>query len=367
VSRKVFVNYSIAVVDTDESYPFGQCQLVDEQAARCAAPVTPPPVDELGRRRGGRKSKYCSKAHADKASRLQRSTAAAGTGEGLRRATELADRLVPALREQERAVTSLRAVLEQVDAGAISRVEAAESDADQARRDATLAGIRMGEAERRAAADRTVTEQATTARAAAEQARQQAAERERAAVARADAAETRVETAASNERAARLALGESTELLGATKESLAAADRDRAALGAESHALRAALAELTAVRDTTATENARLAAELSGARDELIAVRVAAAGHIDDARAKVARADSAAQAARVRVEAITAEMLEARSNLAAAAAAHRSVAELTAQQLLDARAEAAQQRERAAAAELLLHQESLRVTPVEGP
>ncbi|MCE0539527.1 hypothetical protein LWF15_28910 [Kineosporia rhizophila] len=112
----------------------------------CEEPLPPRPRDELGRPKGGRRARYCSKAHADAASRQRRASDLAAVADPLALAREATAGVLPAARQLSEQLTSLMARFEQAENGALARVQAAETEAEQAHAEAT----RAAEAEQQA-------------------------------------------------------------------------------------------------------------------------------------------------------------------------------------------------------------------------
>ncbi|GAA3599781.1 hypothetical protein GCM10022223_14090 [Kineosporia mesophila] len=136
------------------------------------------PRDELGRPKGGRRARYCSKAHADAASRQRRAHDLAAVADPLALAKEATQGVLPVARQLSEQLTALIARFEQAESGAFARVAAAETEAEQAHAEAARAaeGEQQAEQARREAlaaarADREEKDRATRS---AQQARQEA-------------------------------------------------------------------------------------------------------------------------------------------------------------------------------------------------
>ncbi|MFI0369708.1 hypothetical protein ACH35V_17695 [Actinomadura sp. 1N219] len=325
--------------------PGGECAL-----AGCTQPLPPP-----GR---GRPAKYCSKAHADQASRDRRAADAAALDEPLRRAEALAGRLPEAIGGLQEQLTALTDALAQAQAGGLARVQRAEAESVAARQAEADADARAAEADRARARAETAATDAAQARRAAEQ----VAERDRAALAqvRADTAET---------------IAAHTQLRDAAREAQAAAETARDAKTAELREARqgheqdlarrdAAIRAQTGQLDAARTDLARTTDALSAAREALATAggearaqrtRAEAAEHARDAalrdlqttEARAAALDRRSRDLQTAADQAAAEAADARAALTACeAVSNRLETALEA-----ARAEAAEQRERAARAE----------------
>jgi chromosome segregation ATPase len=140
----------------------------------CDNPLPVPAVDEQGRRKGGRPSSYCCKAHADAASRQRRAVQAAAVLDPLvelRRCAEAFGAVT------EPVLDSLHAMAQRLDAAdeaAVAQVRQADEQASAARAEAEDALRRAEQAER--ARDRALAQvrDAQSARTEAEKAAQQA-------------------------------------------------------------------------------------------------------------------------------------------------------------------------------------------------
>ncbi|MDP9829927.1 coiled-coil domain-containing protein [Kineosporia succinea] len=112
----------------------------------CQEPLPPRPRDELGRPKGGRRARYCSKAHADLASRQRRASDLASIADPLALAKEATQGVLPVARQLSEQLTALMQRFEQAESGAFARVRAAETEAEQAHAEAA----RAAEAEQQA-------------------------------------------------------------------------------------------------------------------------------------------------------------------------------------------------------------------------
>ncbi|GAB2830205.1 hypothetical protein GCM10022221_31140 [Actinocorallia aurea] len=317
------------------------------------------PLPPAGR---GRPPKYCSKAHADQASRERRAADAALVEEPLKHAEALAQHVPAAIAVLQAQLAELTGFLDKAQTGALARVERAEAETRSARQAAADAEARADSAE--SAAVRAVEEARAdrTARASAE--RDAVAARAEAERVRADAAE-RVEAHQQARAAAEAARTSAEQARDGAVSDLVEARRAREH---DAEHARARLAELTALLETRGREGEQLRHALTEAREALADVRGQATAQ--QARAEAAEADlhtarreaaetgtrlagaleqATAQAAAARAEAdqAVAALAETRAAAAATAAVHaRLEADLAA-----ARADAGAQRERAALAE----------------
>lgn len=105
----------------------------------CDQPLPARPLDELGRPKGGRRARYCSKAHADTASRQRRAADLAAVADPLALAREASGEVLPVARRLGEQLTALITRFEQAETGALGRVRAAESEAEQAHAEAARA------------------------------------------------------------------------------------------------------------------------------------------------------------------------------------------------------------------------------------
>jgi chromosome segregation ATPase len=320
----------------------------------CDRPLPERPLDEQGRRRVGRRPRYCGKAHADQASRQRRAVETEAVTGPLRQAEELGRRVVPVGRELAGLLTELIARLDAADTGALARIATAETEVARARQEAAEAVDRRQEAEQarrsalteaRAAArdrDEAIAEAARVAR-DAEQVRttawEQVAAHERArgeAEATRDAAEAAVVRLSEELRAAqeerereRVTAEEVTARL---REARQEADRARA----EQVATREANTLLESARTQTLAERDRLLVEVERVRGELAGVSAAAAEEADRARAGLARSEREG------------------SRLGEELGRERNARTLAEQRLADARSEAEEARRQAAQLQSLL-------------
>ena len=128
--------------ETSETRTSGKCGLDG-----CDEPLPPRPLDELGRPKGGRRARYCSKAHADAASRQRRASDLAAVADPLALAREATAGVLPVARQLGEQLTSLVARFEQAENGALARVQAAETEAEQAHAEAARAAESEQQAE----------------------------------------------------------------------------------------------------------------------------------------------------------------------------------------------------------------------------
>ncbi|MBT0768341.1 hypothetical protein KIH74_05365 [Kineosporia sp. J2-2] len=119
----------------------------------CEEPLPPRPRDELGRPKGGRRARYCSKAHADAASRQRRANDLAAVADPLALAKEATQGVLPVAKQLSEQLTALMARFEQAEQGALARVQAAETEAGEAHAEAARAaeGEQQAEQARREA------------------------------------------------------------------------------------------------------------------------------------------------------------------------------------------------------------------------
>ncbi|GAA4517133.1 hypothetical protein GCM10023191_089120 [Actinoallomurus oryzae] len=332
--------------EQDEAADAWRCALNEWET--CDNPAPAPAVDALGRRKGGQPPKFCSKAHADRASQLRRRAAVTRTDGALRRFEETYERIAPGIAELLRLADEIRGDL-------TGRVEAAEREQAEAHTEAVAAQAAAAEAGRRENQARAAAREAVQARQAAELAARRAAEDAERRVAA--IAERATESIAEHEAARGAAETERDHALAGQKEAreerdAARRDRDelavrlrdadqriealRAELDERDRRLQAATADLTAAHrqhahDTAAIEN--LSSRLAGAERE------------------IERTGRDVQAAQQAAERLTAERDQARTDLAAAQGGHRTQLRFLQEELTAARADAAAQRERAAVAE----------------
>jgi hypothetical protein len=322
----------------------------------CDNPPPTPAVDALGRRKGGQPPKFCSKAHADRASQLRRRAAVTRTDGALRRFEETYERIAPGITELLRLAGEIRDDL-------TGRVEAAEREQADARAETVAAQAAAAEAERRESQARLAAREAAQARQAAELAARHAAEdakrrvaaiteRATASIAEHEAARGAAETERDHALAGQKEAREERDAVRRDRDELAARLRDaderiealRAELAERDRRLQTANADLTAAhrqhaQDTAAIEN--LSGRLAGIEQELS----------DTKR----QAERDVQAARQTTERLIAERDQARTDLAAAQSGHQSRLQVLHEELAAARADAAAQRERAAVAEQRAH------------
>lgn len=114
----------------------------------CGNPLPPPAIDEHGRRKGGRPSRYCSKAHADAASRARRARDTAAVADPLGEVRSIGEALLPGVRELVAGLATLEQRFAEAERRAFAHVAHAEAEADQARQDAAAAVTQAEQAER---------------------------------------------------------------------------------------------------------------------------------------------------------------------------------------------------------------------------
>jgi len=114
----------------------------------CGNPLPPPAIDEQGRRKGGRPSRYCSKAHTDAASRARRVRDTAAVSDPLSEVRSIGATLLPSVRELVNSLTALDQRFTEAEQQAFAQVAHAEAEASQARVDAADAVTRAEQAER---------------------------------------------------------------------------------------------------------------------------------------------------------------------------------------------------------------------------
>ncbi|MDT7724105.1 MAG: hypothetical protein QOI21_681 [Actinomycetota bacterium] len=102
----------------------------------CENPLSPPAVDAEGRRKGGRPSAYCGKAHADAASRARRTATIATVSDPLADVRRLAEGFEPAAAGLVELLQGIRASFAEAESAALARVTEAEAQAAQARKEA---------------------------------------------------------------------------------------------------------------------------------------------------------------------------------------------------------------------------------------
>jgi len=103
------------------------CALAD-----CDVPLPVRALDEQGRAKGGRRPRYCGKAHADAASRQRRTRDLASVADPLALARSAGEAFLPGARQLAAQLTELIARFDEAEAGALARVQAAEHDAADA-------------------------------------------------------------------------------------------------------------------------------------------------------------------------------------------------------------------------------------------
>ncbi|QXV57006.1 hypothetical protein [Amycolatopsis sp. TNS106] len=284
----------------------------------CENPLPPPAVDADGKRKGGRPSAYCSKTHADAASRARRAAAVASVADPLLEVRRISDEFTPAAASLVELLDAMRSRFDNAAEAALGRVTEAETDAAAARREAEDAHQAAAKADTARATALAASRDDKMAKAKAERAAEQALK---------DAEETRRRSwaeVAAHERAR-----------GAAEAATVAAERARDALVSDLRTLRE---DFAAVRE----EKTRLAAEL-GERDTALARAVAELeallDRLDEAKARATVSEKDCAAARAESAALRGDLDRVRAELAQ---------EHTARSLAEARATAlAEELERA--------------------
>jgi chromosome segregation ATPase len=110
------------------------CALAD-----CDVPLPVRALDEQGRAKGGRRPRYCGKAHADAASRQRRARDVASVADPLALARSAGEAFLPGARHLAAQLSDLIARFDQAEAGALARVQGAEQDAAAAVEEAAAA------------------------------------------------------------------------------------------------------------------------------------------------------------------------------------------------------------------------------------
>jgi chromosome segregation ATPase len=112
----------------------------------CENPLPPPPVDDQGRRKGGRRPKFCCKPHADEASRRRKAVDAELLAEPLAAVRAAGSEVEPAARDLIEVLERMLAGLEVAEHSALGQVHASAEDAATAREQAEEAIRRMEQA-----------------------------------------------------------------------------------------------------------------------------------------------------------------------------------------------------------------------------
>lgn len=242
----------------------------------CDNPLPAPVVDDQGRRKGGRPSAYCCKAHADAASRARRNARTDAVADPLVTLHEIAATFSPVAQHLLEHLTAMKNGLDAAEAGAISSVSSAHEETAAARSEAEQAQRAVGQAER--ARDNALVASRDD-RAARDEARKEASRAEEAAQ---EAKQRAWATVAEHERARGLA-----------EAATDAATKERDSVLADLRDMREQLRNLQASeRDA--------AAELGTAREQLRSVQ--AAHQLDqerlaDLRARLEAVETAAASA----------------------------------------------------------------------
>src|SRR5699024_10787744 len=131
----------------DEPDPAGPAEPVCALEG-CDNPLPGPSVDEQGRRKGGRPSSYCCKAHADTASRNRRAAQTASVVDPLVEARRLAEEFTPTAQPLLDMLRHVTERFEGAEQGAIGQVRQAQEDVAAAHAAAEDAQRRAEQAER---------------------------------------------------------------------------------------------------------------------------------------------------------------------------------------------------------------------------
>ena len=221
----------------------------------CDNPLPPPAVDAHGRRKGGRPSTYCCKAHADAASRARRNAQAAAITEPLAELRGIVETFSPVAQPVLEALGEMRTRLDTAESGALAQVQQAGDDAATARAEAESAMRHAEQAEHardRALAaardDQTAREQARQQAQRAEQEAERVQQESWARVAEHERARGTAESAA---EAAIQARDAALADLRNTREQLEQARHSEQAMATELEQLQQQLRELTAEHDLT--------------------------------------------------------------------------------------------------------------------
>ncbi|GAA2627155.1 hypothetical protein GCM10010411_75290 [Actinomadura fulvescens] len=319
---------AVAAPDRDAGPQGGWRCGLNELGERCDNPPPPVPVDERGRRKGGKPPKFCGKPHTDRAAQLRRRADRAITDGALRALEQLADRAAPGLRATATDLAALLEGLDEVRGGLAARVQAAETaeaDARNDAREAKAAAQAAGDRERAALA---AARDAELAKDKAERdARRAAADAERAiteaAATAADhahargIAESERDTAVTAREEARAAAAAATARATALADELQTVRADHDDKAAR---LEAAIIERAAAQQQLTEQTARLsdlAGRLQRTQAELDTVRAQAARDVQAAEEaaahQVLQADTRRQSAEDRAERLQAELAELRT------------------------------------------------------
>ncbi|MFD0690105.1 hypothetical protein [Actinomadura fibrosa] len=339
----------------------------------CDRPAPPPAVDAEGRRKGGKPPKYCSKAHADRASQLRRRAAATVTDGALHRFQEAFDQLVPGLRDTAAEIAALLELGTEIRTGLLERVATAERAEADARAEARAAEQAADTAARSEARARAAARDATEAREKAErdarravaeadrrdrEAAERIAEHERvrgAAETERDLAVAAREEARSERDTARSEVAIAVTRLRELDEELRALRADRDERAARLEAVTADLAEARRQHAADTATIADLTAQVQRHEQESERLLREAAAQMDAVRTQAEQAVAQAEAQRRRAEEEATELRnerdDARTDLAVDRAARTAQFQALERERDAARAEAAEQRERAALAE----------------
>ncbi|MFK0245950.1 hypothetical protein ACIQUM_14705 [Amycolatopsis azurea] len=283
----------------------------------CENPLPPPAVDAEGKRKGGRPSAYCSKTHADAASRARRAAAVASVADPLLEVRRIADEFAPVATSLVDLLAAMRLRFDDADEAALGRVTEAESEAAVARREAEDAHQAAAKSDTARATALAASRDDKMAKVKAERAAEQALK---------DAEETRQR--AWNEIAAH------ERARGAAEAATVAAERARDTLATELETLREEFAaareekhRLTAELGERDTTLARAAAELEASVDRLgeaksrvtVSEKDSAGlrGELDRVRAELAQEHIARSLAEARVTALSEELERAQARAVA--------------------------------------------------
>ncbi|MEV7548180.1 hypothetical protein AB0N89_00985 [Amycolatopsis sp. NPDC089917] len=255
----------------------------------CENPLPPPAVDAEGKRKGGRPSAYCGKAHADAASRARRAAAVASVADPLLEVRRIADEFTPAATSLVDLLAVMRSRFDDAAEAALGRVTEAESDATAARREAEDAHQAAAKADSARATALAASRDDKLAKVKAERVAEQALKDEEEARRR---AWTEI---AAHERAR-----------GAAEAATVAAERARDTLTSD-------LARLREDFDAVREEKTRLTEDCGAARAESAGLR----GELDRVRAELAREHTSRSLAEARVTALGEELERAQARAVA--------------------------------------------------
>lgn len=150
---------------TAQTEDYGICALEG-----CENPLSPPAIDEEGRRKGGRPSSYCGKTHADAASRARRIAQTAAIVDPLNEIQRIIEGFTSTAQPLLTAVDQMKAQLGTAEKGALAQVQEAQeqtrlakAEAEEASKRAEQAGRAQAQAIRQSHEDRAAKEAAEKA------------------------------------------------------------------------------------------------------------------------------------------------------------------------------------------------------------